>query len=116
MLSADDPEGEEQVNDVLAHIREYESERDEQFLRYVKIEGISQSGIEPELRRKLLVKECHQHNFEKALALAKSLKERFPEWSKHYNIDNDMHMLQNHESPYPTLEEMQSKWRSQSKP
>lgn len=116
LLPADHPEFEKQTDEILAHIKEYESEKDKQFLCYIQIESLSPSDVEPELRRGLIIAECHRHQLGKALALAEELKQKCPQWSKRHNIDGNIAMLKDCRSPYPTLEDFKIERQSLSKP
>lgn len=99
-------ESEKQINEILKHIEDYKSESDPQFLQYVKCTYTPVSELEPTLRRMLIIEDCHQHHFEKALTRAKELKSTFPEWSERKNIDNVIERLERGASPYPTWEEL----------
>ena len=95
-----------QVDDVLANIKDYKSEKDKEFLRFSEVTETPPAEIEPYLRRMLIISECHQHNLDKALALAQELKNKFPGWSKREGTDANIYLLKLGKSPYPTWEEM----------
>jgi len=101
-----------QMDEVLGHIKEYEAEKDKQFLSFCKVIETPPSEIEPTLRRMLIIEECHQHHLEKALALAEDLKQKFPQWSNRKGIDGNIHLLKLGKSPYPTREELNNVGRS----
>lgn len=105
--SAEDYGGfEKQMDEILGHIKEYEVERDKQFLKFCKVIDTRPSEIEPTLRRMRIVEKCHQHHLEEALALAEDLKQEFPQWSNREGIDGNIHLLKLGKSPYPTREEL----------
>lgn len=101
-----------QAEEILSRIKEYESEKDPEFLRFAEVDGTPPGETEAYLRRSLIISECHQHHFEKALALAEDLQKRFPGWSKRQLIHSDIHMLKLGKSPYPTWEELRNVGRS----
>jgi hypothetical protein len=61
-----------QIDEILAHIKEYQSETGSQFANFLRAEETPQSDLEPTLRQMRLIEECHQHHFESALAAAKA--------------------------------------------
>jgi hypothetical protein len=103
---------EKQMDEILGHIKEYEAEKDKQFLSFCTVTDTPLSEIEPTLRRMLIIEECHQHHLEKALALAEDLKRKFPQWSNRKGIDGNIHLLKLSKSPYPTREELNDVGRS----
>ncbi len=114
LLSAEEYAGfAEQAYDILAHIKEYESEKDKHFLRFADVTETPPAEIEPTLRDMLVVSECHQHHLGKALALAKELKQNFPKWHRR-EIDGNIDMLEVGRSPFPTREDMMDRGRSLS--
>ena len=106
-------EFQKQADEILAHIKEYKSENDEQFLRFMKVIKTPPSEEEPTLRQMLVISECHQHHLDRALALAKELKQAFPRWRQR-EIDGNIHMLELGRSPFPTWEDMMDRGRSAS--
>jgi hypothetical protein len=109
LLDAEDHAGlSEQAREILTNIKDYESEKDEQFLRFSKVTETPPSEIEPYLRRMLIISECHQHHLEKALAMAQDLKMKFPEWSSREGTDGNIELLKSGKSPYPTWEELRN--------
>lgn len=104
-----------QTNEILSGIKEYEFEKDPQFLRFLEVEGTPLREIEPYLRRALIISECHQHHLEKALLLAQDLQKRFPAWSKRELIHSDIYMLKQGKSPYPTWNELRDVGRKRAK-
>ena len=69
-----------QVNDILSHIGEFESEKDGAFQRYLKVVEMRPSEIEPTLRLLVVNEKGCDHQLDNALDLAKELKRRFPTW------------------------------------
>jgi len=69
-----------QANDILSHIGEFESEKDGAFQRYLKVVEMRPSDIEPTLRFLVVNEKGCDHQLDKALDLAKELKQRFPNW------------------------------------
>jgi hypothetical protein len=69
-----------QVNDILSHIGEFESENDEVFRHYLKMVEMRPSEIEPTLRFLVVNEKCCDHQQDQALELAKELKQIFPSW------------------------------------
>jgi hypothetical protein len=115
LLQADDySEFEKQAYDILNHAKEYETEKDEPFMRFTQIDKTPAWETEPIFRQLLIVSECLQHHFDKALVLAKELKEKFPKWSKHERIDGNIEMLEHGMSPFPTREDMMARGRAWS--
>jgi hypothetical protein len=71
-----------QVNDILNHINEFESEKDAAFRRYLKVRETRPSEIEPTLRLLVVNEKCCDHQLDNALSLAKELKQKFPNWEQ----------------------------------
>jgi len=97
-----------EVDEILSKFREYETEIDEQFLRFAKVSGVSPMEFEPYLRRIRVISECHQGHLKEALVLAEELQAKYPAWSKRELVNNDIHMLKLGRSPYPTWEEFKN--------
>ena len=93
-------ESEKQIYEILAHVKEYESENDLQFRHYLKAIEESPSDIEPELRDTLVIEACYQNHFKKALTLAEGLKEKFPAWDPQ-SVNGAISMLKRGWTPYP---------------
>jgi DNA repair ATPase RecN len=94
-----------QVEGILGQLKEYESEIDEHFMWYIKFEGTKLSEIEPWLLHLMVINECHAHEFEKAIAVAEDLNQRFADWSKRERFDGQVEMLKAGMTPYPTDED-----------
>ncbi len=109
LIQAEEANGfQNQADEILAHIEQYESEKDEQFLLYTKLERTSPAEIDPWLRCMLVVNACHAHDLKKALVLAQELKRKFPEWCNRENFVGKIDMLERGRSPYPTWDDMKS--------
>lgn len=95
-----------QVDEILSTMHEYETETDEQFLRFVKLTERPASEFEPYLRRMRVISACHQGHLKEALVLAEELQAKYPAWSKRELIHSDISMLKLGKSPYPTWEQL----------
>jgi len=69
-----------QVDGILGHIREFESEKGAPFRRYLKLVEMRLSDIEPTLRLLVVNEKGYDHQMDKAIELAKELKRKFPAW------------------------------------
>lgn len=94
------------VDDILSNIREYETEQDLQFKKFLEVTETPPSEIEPYLRQKRVISECHQGNLTGALVLAEELQAKYPDWSKRELIHSAIYSLKHSRSPYPTWEEL----------
>ncbi|MCO5051158.1 MAG: hypothetical protein M9920_02500 [Verrucomicrobiae bacterium] len=101
-----------QVDEILANVRDYEVEKDKQFLRFTLVSETPLKEIEPYMRRMLIISECHQHNLDKALIMAEELQTKFPKWSKREGTDGNIYLLKHGRSPYPTWEELKDVGRA----
>ena len=82
-----------QVNDILSHIGEFESEKDGAFRHYLKVVEMRPSEIEPTLRFLVVREKSYDHQLDKALDLAKELKQRFPTWEPQ-SVDGAIEMME----------------------
>lgn len=90
-----------QANEILARINDYESEKGSQFLLYSKTIQMKPSEIEPNLLAMKVARECYRDNLAAALALAETLRAKFPKWSEQESTDAKIRMLKKGKSPYP---------------
>jgi len=89
-----------QVDEILSTMHEYETETDEQFLRFAKLTETPPSEFEPYLWRMRIISECHQGRLNEALVLAQELERRFPAWAKREGTAGNIYLLKRGESPY----------------
>jgi len=78
--NSDHAEFEKQTDEILNHIREYESEKDRQFLSFLQVAEMRRSEIEPNFRLLIADEEICAHHLDKALELTKELEGKFPNW------------------------------------
>lgn len=83
----------EQVNDILSHIGEFESENDGAFRHYLKVREMRPSEIEPNLRFGVVREKGYDFQLGNALDLAKELKRRFPTWEPQ-SINGEIEILE----------------------
>jgi hypothetical protein len=84
---------EKQADEILGHIKEYESERDQEFLRYLNVLEMRPSEIEPNLRLLVVYEKCYDHHLDKALELAKELKQKYPAWEPR-SVNSEIEMIE----------------------
>lgn len=93
-------EFERQASEITSHSKDYQAETDKQYLRYLELVEMSPAEVEPTFRQLLVVKECHEEHFNKALVLAEDLKRRFPTWDTR-SVNGAIVMLKEGKTPYP---------------
>lgn len=101
----------EQIGEILRDIKEYQSEKDSEYLRFFEVEGTPLVELEPYMRRCLLISECHQKHFAEALKVAEELQAKFPDWSKRESVQEDIEALKKGRSRYLTWEELKERTR-----
>ena len=93
-------ECEKQVQEIVAHIQEYQCDSNKQFRRLLTLMEMRRSEIEPEVRIMLAIGEIHRRDLGAALAQAEELKKDFPIWSRRERMDGAISMLKRGESPW----------------
>jgi hypothetical protein len=93
-------EFEKQTDEIINHIKDYKTETDKQYLQYLELTGMSPSDVEPTFRQMLVMRECYENHFDRALALAEELKKRFPTWDSQ-SVNGAIEMLKLGKTPYP---------------
>jgi len=84
---------EKQADEILSHIKEYESEKDKEFLRYLKVVEMRPLEIEPNLRLLMVYEECYDHCLDRALELARELKQKYPAWEPR-SVNSEIEMIE----------------------
>jgi len=94
---------ETEVRRAMSRIKEYESEKDDNFLCFCKLNRTPASELEPFYSWEIMVHECYLDHLNKALLLAEELQRRFPDWSKREGIGGNIELLKQGQSPYPKM-------------
>jgi hypothetical protein len=86
-----------QADGILTHIRDFKSEKSGPFRRYLQATEIKASEIEPNLRFLVVREKCCDHQQDKALALAKELKQKYPNWEPQ-SVNGEIEMIELYQS------------------
>jgi hypothetical protein len=87
----------QQVNNILARIRDFKSDKSGLFQQYLQTEEIKPSEIEPNLRFLVTREKCIDHKQAEALALAKELKQKYPNWEPK-SVNGEIEMIELYQS------------------
>jgi hypothetical protein len=87
----------QQVNNILVGIQDFKSEESGPFRRYLQTEEIKPSEIEPNLRFLVTREKCIDHKQAEALALAKELKQKYPNWESQ-SVNGEIEMIELYQS------------------
>jgi hypothetical protein len=82
----------EQVAEILNHIKEYETEKDVEYRRYLRFTGVPRPEIEPNFRFLAADEEMYAHQLDRALEMTRVVKDKFPDW-KRQSVDSQIEMI-----------------------
>lgn len=86
-----------QVNEILARIQDFQSEKSKPFRLYLQATEMGPSEIEPTLRFLVVSEKCYDHQQSEALALAKELKQKYPNWESQ-SVNSEIEMIELYQS------------------